>query len=105
MTWDEAYDLARGLLADPTSRLAAARAGWKQPLSREAMVLADIWDLLVAVNTDKKKRGQAKPYPRPFERKGSGSTRSAKPTVSQAEIDAALRARGYQLGEEHRGKR
>jgi hypothetical protein len=104
MSWDEAWHLMQGLLTDPTSRLAAAHAGWEHPMSREAMVLADLWDLTVAANTDSKKRGRAKTYPRPFKRKGTGSTRSAKPTVSQAEIDAALRARGYTLGKERRGR-
>lgn len=89
--------LMQELMADPTSHLAAAVAGWDHPMSREALIMADLWDLNVAVNTDRKKRGRAKTYPRPFKRKGA-STRSAKPTVNQAAIDAALRARGHQLG-------
>lgn len=95
MSWDEAYDLIRGLLSDPTSRLAAAEAGWDHPMSREAMIFADLYDLNVAVNTDRRKR-KPKPYPRPFKRK-DGTTKSAKPTVSQADITAALRARGHAL--------
>jgi len=104
MTWDEAYDLARGLLADPTSRLAAARSGWDHPLSREAMTLADLYDLTVAANSDRRK-GKPKPYPRPFKPKGKGSQHAtAAPTVTQAQIDAALRARGHHLGKERHGK-
>lgn len=101
VSWEEAWMLTRQLLADPTSRLAAAHAGWDHPMSREAMLLADLWDLTVAANTDKKK-GRPKPYPRPFKRKGQ-SRRSARPTVGQDQIDAALRARGYQLGKERNG--
>ena len=103
MTWDEAYDLVRGLLADPTSRLAAARAGWTYPLSREAMIVADLYDLTAVANSDRKK-GKPKPYPRPFKPKGKGSRHSAAPTVTQAQIDAALRARGH-LGKERHGNR
>jgi hypothetical protein len=102
MSWDEAYDLARGLLADPTSRLAAARAGWDHPLSREAMIFADLYDLTVAANTDRRK-GKPKPYPRPFKPKGKGARHAtAAPTVTQAQIDAALRARGHHIGKERR---
>jgi hypothetical protein len=99
--WEEAWQLVQELALDPTSHLAAAVAGWDHPMSREALILADQFDLTVAANSDRKK-GKPKPYPRPFKRKGA-STRSAKPTVDQAAIDAALRARGHRLGKEHRG--
>jgi len=101
MGFEEAWMLIQQLVADPSSHLGAAHAGWDYPINREAMVLADLWDLTVAANTDKKK-GLAKPYPRPFERKGA-SKKSARPTVSQSQIDAALRQRGYQVGKERRG--
>ena len=87
--------LLRELITDPSSHLGAAHAGWDHPYSREALILADLWDLQVAANTDRKKR-RPKPYPRPFKRKGA-STKSATPTVGQAEITAALRARGHNL--------
>lgn len=93
MTWNEAWMLVRELLSDPSSRLGAARAGWDHPMSREAMVLADLWDLNVAVNTDKKKR-KPKPYPRPFKRPGN---RSKAPVASQDRIRAALAARGHRM--------
>lgn len=102
MGFEEAWMLIQRLIIDPSSHLGAAHAGWKYPLSREAMILADQWDLTVAANTDKKKHGKAKTYPRPFERKGA-TTKSARPAVNQAEIDAALRQRGYRVGKERRG--
>ena len=100
--WDEAWMLLRQLAADPTSRFAAAYNGWDHPFSREAMVLADLYDLTVHAHTDPKKR-RPKPYPRPFKTKSSATRRSQRPTASQSEIDAALRARGYQVGEDRRG--
>jgi hypothetical protein len=102
MGWEEAWQLVQELAADPTSHLAAAVAGWDHPMSREALILADLFDLTVAANTDKRRRGRSKSYPRPFKRKGA-STRSAKPTVDQSAIDAALRARGHQIPKERRG--
>jgi len=93
ITWDEAWMLLRELLGDPSSHLGAAHAGWAHPFSREAMILADLWDLNVAVNTDKKKR-KPKPYPRPFKRPGN---RSKAPVASQDHIRAALAARGHHM--------
>lgn len=93
VSWHEAWLLTEQLLADPTSHLAAALADWDHPASREALALADVFDLLVAVNTDKRKRSRAGHYPRPFPL--GERTRSTKPQVSQAEVRAALEARGH----------
>jgi len=40
---DEALRLARQLLKDPSTRLAAAVAGWDHPLSVEALISASLW--------------------------------------------------------------
>lgn len=92
MTWGEAWALTNALTADPTSRIGAAVNGWRYPMSREALILADLYDLTLTANTDRKKRGRIKPYPRPWKQSGK---RSAKPTVDQKTIRAALAARGH----------
>jgi hypothetical protein len=91
--WHEAWLLTEQLLTDPTSHLAAALAGWDHPATREALALADVFDLLVAVNTDKRRRSRAERYPRPFPL--GERARSTKPQVSQTEVRAALEARGH----------
>lgn len=95
ITWREAYSLTLELLRDPTSHLAAAVAGWRYPWSREAAALADLYDLLVVANTDRKHRGRIEPYPRPFEVDTRQVQRSAKPTVDQTTIRAALAELGH----------
>lgn len=93
MSFAEAWDLAEALSKDTSSHLCASLNGWLYPFSQEAIVLADLYDLTLAANVDKKERRSLKPRPRPFESKNVG--RSNKPTVSQAEIMAALKARGH----------
>lgn len=65
MPWPEAVDLARVIHADPSSATAAAALGWDYPLSREALVLLDLFDLQHAANASKK------PKPHPMRPKGS----------------------------------
>lgn len=60
MPWGEAVRLTAKLSADPSSWVAASREGWAYPFSREAMVLADLFDLQ---HKSKTKRGKAKPHP------------------------------------------
>lgn len=93
MSWDEAWSLTQRLMADPTSHLRAAVAGWAHPWPYEARVLADLYDLTLAANTDKKHRGRTRPYQRPWSK--TRGRRSTKPTVNQAAIRAALAARGH----------
>jgi hypothetical protein len=61
MPWDEAIGHIRTLQADPSSAIFAAVAGWDYPMSREALLLADIFDLDHIVNSDPKK-GRPKPH-------------------------------------------
>lgn len=61
--WRELPHLLTALLSDPRSRLQAVLSGWAHPISREAIILADIHDLQ---HQSKVKRGQFKAYPRPW---------------------------------------
>lgn len=89
MAWGEAWRLTRLLLTDPSSHVAASVAGWAHPWSREAFVLADLYDLTHQAHAQKRK---PRPYRRPSD---SSSKRFGRATRSQAEIRAALLARGH----------
>lgn len=92
--WGEAIRLVRILRSDPSSMLAAAVEDWDYPLSREAAILADVWDLEYAKAGAKK----AERYPRPFKQKAS-STRTWGDAGgrSRDEVIAILRAHGREL--------
>lgn len=45
MEWGEAHRLLQVLLSDPSSAIAAALQGWDHPISREALILMDLFDL------------------------------------------------------------
>ena len=94
LTWRESYALVAELLRDPTSHLAAAVGDLEYPWPREAFILADLYDLLVAANTDRKHRNRIKPYPRPV-KNGLHRRRSRRPTVDQATVRAALISMGH----------
>ena len=96
ITWTEAHHLTSALLSDPASQLAAAAAGWDHPWSYEAMILADLYDLHLAANTDRRKRASMKPYKRPY-KQPRNTRRSQPPMVDQAAILAALAERGHRL--------
>lgn len=89
----EVYLLMREIMSDPTSRTAMAAAGFDHPVSSEWSLLADIYDLLMAVNTDPKKRGKAKPYPRPGRRQST--TKPPRDPQVLAAFHAHLRRNGY----------
>ncbi len=88
MSFREAWNLIVELLKDPSSRLFASVAKWEYPMSRTDFILADLHDRFTQVHFKK-----PQPYPRPF--KDIDIERSAKPTVDQSEIRAALAARGH----------
>jgi hypothetical protein len=95
MSWNEAATLTRTLTADPTSRVGAALQGWQYPVSHDAVVLMDLYDLtLAAVPKKKSDQSKLKPYPRPWPQE-SDAIRSEAPTVSQEQIRKALAARGH----------
>lgn len=59
MSWGEAWRLTQKLASDPSSWLAAALNDWPYPLSREAMVTADLYDL----QHQAKSKRRPKPHP------------------------------------------
>lgn len=97
MGWDEAGRLASLLCRDPSSALFAALAGWEYPMSREALLLADLFDLEHTAHADPK-RGRPKPHPmRPVKQVGE-RTRVGNPGGrSDEEIVAILRRLGHRL--------
>lgn len=74
----EAARLAVILRDDPTSAIAAALAGWTHPISREALVLMDLFDLdhMVAVGGKNVKPHAGRPWREvDSERKGNAGRR------------------------------
>jgi len=65
MSWAESWRLFKELAIDPSSHIGAALGGYDYPLSREAAILADTFDLVIQINRDPKKP-KPKPYPRPW---------------------------------------
>lgn len=53
--------LVRILRSDPSSAIAAALEGWDFPISREALIFMDLFDVTVMANSDSKK-GKPKPH-------------------------------------------
>ena len=94
--WDESLRLVKILRADPSSMIAAAFEGWDHPISREALVLMDLYDLDMQVATGGKVRDkhQGRPWrsdDRQRTRKGNAAGRS------MAEIRDILNAHGHSL--------
>jgi len=87
-SWGEARRLVEQLATDPSSHLCASVNEWAHPLSREAALLVDLFDLTAAAHSGKRK---PKPHPgRPWssrkkERYGNTGGRS------RAEVEALLR--------------
>ena len=90
MTWGEAMRLTRQLGSDPSTMVAAALNGWDYPVSREALSLADLYDVFCAANFK-----DAKPYPRPWASKPKSGRAKPDASLTQEEIIAALRRAGH----------
>lgn len=90
MTCGEAWRLLGLLAADPSSHVAAALSGWDHPVSREQIVLMDLFDLQHA----SKSKNRPKPYPRPWKNRTRSRT-VPHPSLTQDEIVAALRFAGH----------
>lgn len=56
--------LTKALLADSRSRFQAVVAGWDHSVSREAIILYDLFDL--QYRSKVQRPGDFKPYPRPW---------------------------------------
>lgn len=91
ITLTELARLVAILRNDPSSAIVAALSGWEYPMSREALVLADLFDLThsMAWAQGGGKGSRPKPYPRPFSSKAAGRQRG-KPRPL-AEMQARLR--------------
>lgn len=89
MSYGEAIRLTELLLGDPSSQLAATRAGWDAPRTREWFVLADLFDLTHQSLTKK-----PPPYPRPT----NAGVRRGQTSRSRSAVIAILNAHGHQIG-------
>lgn len=90
MTYGEAWRLLRLLALDSSSQVAAAFSGWNHPVTTEAKVLMDLFDL----QHQSKSKSKPKPYPRPWPDRNRTRT-APDPRLSQDEIIAALRRAGH----------
>lgn len=89
-SWGRALRMVNILRADPSSALAAALEGWDHPITREALILMDLFDLEHAVNAKKK----PKPHPgRPWSRDDEPATRQRGDAAGRSpeEMKALLR--------------
>jgi hypothetical protein len=84
ISWREGTHLVEALTLDPSSLLAASLGGWRFPASHEWMVLANIYDLTLRLNSKK-----GKPMERPWE---NVTSRIAPSRIrSREEIDSILK--------------
>jgi hypothetical protein len=97
MSWGEVLRLLTILRADPSSMIAAAMEGWTHPVSREALILMDHFDLDMRVATGDKKK--APPHPgRPWSQSAKTTQHHGKVGGrSRAEVVAILNTHGHQL--------
>lgn len=90
MTYGEAWRLLHRLAVDPSSHFTASLNNWAHPLTHEALVLMDLFDLQHRSKTKKTPR----PYPRPWTARTIRRT-APDARLTQEEIVAALRAAGH----------
>lgn len=89
MTWGEAFRLTRILSVDPGSAVCASIQGWDYAMSREALILAGVYDIQHA---SKAKRRPA-PYPRPWPDENRRTFGRTKLSIARLkEVLAATRA-------------
>jgi len=65
MGWGEACRMVDILCADPSSCVGAAVAGWDHPMSREGLVLMDLFDLQHFSKVEKAPDPYKRPWPDP----------------------------------------
>lgn len=92
MTLTEAVRLVQILRDDPSSATACAIEGWSHPVSREAAILMDLWDLEHAKAGTKEKAR----YPRPWPERGEVTRYGDRKGRSDAEVIEILRRHGHQ---------
>lgn len=82
ITWIDAVYLTVALLKESDSRLQAASNSWKFPISREAIILTQIFDLLAMTNSKRKPKPYPMPWPDPNKKRlGSNKNRSRKDVI------------------------
>lgn len=91
MTLAEAGRHAATLRRDPSSAICAALEGWAHPISREAMLLADLFDL----QHMSKAKKRPKPYPRPWAILGDTKRRGDAGGRTRAQVIEILRQFGH----------
>ena len=95
MTLSTAARVVRIIRSDPSSALAASIEQWDYAPTRTELLLADLYDVTVMANSDRK-QGKPKPHPmRPF--KAAGTTRRPMRAagVTDAAVIAAMQAAGH----------
>ncbi|GAA5143329.1 hypothetical protein GCM10023340_08540 [Nocardioides marinquilinus] len=90
MTLTEAARLAHGLLQDPSTHTFAAASGWAYPATREALIMADLFDAFRQVHFVR-----PKPARRPWTTDGPTVEKRGRTDLTQDEVIAALRAAGH----------
>lgn len=94
MTLAEAARHAVTLRADPSSAIAAAIEGWDHPISREALVLMDLFDLEHSVNSKKTPKPH---HGRPWASKGEVKRRGNAAGRTHEQVRQILNAHGHNL--------
>jgi hypothetical protein len=72
-------------MKDPTSRLQAAKNGWKFPASQEWALLAELYDLTVRINSKKKPKPLPRPWPSSNSKKIGSTTADPKQVLRNLE--------------------
>ena len=89
--YDEAAHLLKALRSDPSSWYHAAIGGWDYPITREGIVLMELWDLELRKGLSKKQRNKFKAFPRPWPAKKSKLGGNNKIRRSIADVKRILR--------------
>lgn len=89
ITLAEMARLVEILRSDPSSALASAVEGWDHPVSREAAVLMDLWDLTAAATGAKKPPRYERPWKEIGQRAHVGDAAGVSTTDAKARLAAA----------------
>lgn len=89
MTLSEAARMVEIIRADPSSALAAAVEGWDHPVSREAAVLMDLWDLEAIKSGAKRPPQYTRPWKTPGHRLRHGNAAGVDQETAKARLAAA----------------
>lgn len=96
LTWVESFAMLNELVQDTSSHTCASVNKWEYAFSREAIQMADLFDLTQVIHTSKDDQKKVQLKPRPWKTGRLGESVSQKPVISQEEIRAKLRALGHE---------